>query len=99
MKGRYRVPAAVFTASGDEDTRDILARVTPHFAVIDPTTAGVSGPQRTVWMLYGHPQCRTIIYSSDIYESAVAETKWLIAKDRPVSAVVDVILEAVNDPV
>lgn len=37
--------AAVFVASGEEDYSDILAWVTPHFAVIDPT-AGKKDPDR-----------------------------------------------------
>lgn len=49
--------------------------------------------------LFGHPECRTIVYSSNFHGPDRMETKWLIEKTRPVSDVVEAILTAVSDPV
>lgn len=65
--------------------------------MIDPTVAGGSGPKSLAWMLSSHPECRTIVYSSNVHSAAHVETKWLIGKDRPVSDVVDAILAATRD--
>jgi ActR/RegA family two-component response regulator len=44
--------ATVFTADGDEACRAVLAKIQPHFAVIDPVISGGSGPQSVAWMLF-----------------------------------------------
>lgn len=89
--------AAVFVADGDDSCREILGRVSPHFAVIDPTVSGGSGPQSLAWTLFSHPECRTVVYSSNVHPPAHVELKWLISKDRPVTDVVDAIASAVKD--
>ncbi len=94
-----RSGAAVFVAKSDEGCRAILAKVVPHFAVIDPTVSGGTGPQSLAWMLFSHPECRTIIYSLGVDSTERAETKWLIGKQRPVSDVVNMIATAVSDPI
>lgn len=92
-----RSGATVFVASGDEDCRAILTKVTPH-AVIHPTVTGGSGPQSLAGMLFTHLECRTIVYSLDVDSTEHAQTKWLIDKQRPVSDVVNAIATAVCDP-
>jgi len=98
-KALSQAGAAVFVAHDQSDIQTVLTKVAPHFAVIDPTAADGTGPASGAWMLFSHPKCRTIIYSSSVHAAADVETKWLIGKDRPVSDVVDTILLAVRDPV
>lgn len=50
--------AAVFPAHDAEEIRRVFETVSPHFAVIDPASAGGTGPQSAAWMLFGHAECR-----------------------------------------
>jgi ActR/RegA family two-component response regulator len=84
--------AAVFMADDDQDCRGILKKIQPHFAVIDPAVSDGSGPQSLAWMLFSHPECRTIVYSSNVHAPSHVETRWLISKDGPISDVIDAVL-------
>lgn len=84
----------------EQGARDmmVLSKVTPHFAVSDPTAAGGTGPAIVAWTLFSHPECSTIVYSSCVHSAPDVETKWLIGKDRPVADVMDTILASTKDP-
>ena len=90
--------AAVFLAQHPDEIRRVFETVSPHFAVIDPASAGGTGPHSAGWMLFGHVDCRAIVYSSGVHQPQNAEVQWLIDKARPVSNVVDAILTAVSSP-
>ncbi|MGE7368329.1 hypothetical protein ACQKKX_04560 [Neorhizobium sp. NPDC001467] len=97
-KALSQAGAAVFIADGVEACRAILEKIQPHFAVIDPEEAGGRGPQSAAWMLFGHPEIRTIVYSSAPQSGLDGKPLWLIFKDRPVADVVDAVLARVRDP-
>ncbi len=90
--------AAVFIAHDQKGISVALRGITPHFAVIDPTASGGTGPQSAAWMFFSHATCRTIVYSSNVRSSADSPVSWLIDKTRPPGAVVDAIVAAVNNP-
>lgn len=89
--------ATVFVAHEDPGCRDLLKRISPHFAVIDPTVSEGSAPQGLAWILFSYPEIRTIVYSDNVHPSASVTLKWLIAKSRPVADVVGALLDAVRD--
>ncbi|WP_421406630.1 hypothetical protein [Agrobacterium tumefaciens] len=90
--------ATVFVTDGDDACRAILQKIQPHFAVVDPAVSGGTEPQGMAWMLFSHPECRTIVYSSNVHAPPHIETRWLISKERPVSDVVDAVLSGIQDP-
>lgn len=90
--------AAVFVAHDDSGIREQLKRITPHFAVIDPSGTRGSDPQSAAWMLFSHESCRTIVYSSAVRSDPNASPRWIIDRGQPVSVVVDAIIDAVKDP-
>lgn len=97
-RGLSNAGATVFVADGEVACRTVLSQVQPHFAVIDPTCAGGTGPQSLAWTLFSHPECRTIVYSTNFFPHPTMKTRWLITKDRSVSDVVEAVLSSVRDP-
>ncbi len=86
--------ATTFVAGEDDGCR-ALQRISPHFTIVDPSVSG-GGPQSMAWTLISHPECRTVIYSSNEHPTGSAN-KWLITKSRPVADVVDVVTKALKD--
>ena len=89
--------AATFVATNDDECRALLQRISPHFAIVDPTISG-GGPQSMAWTLLSHPECRTVIFSSNVHGPTGSTNKWLISKSRPASDVVRTVTEALKDP-
>jgi hypothetical protein len=90
--------AAVFVAHDDQGCRDVLGRVQPHFAVVDPSSTENIGRRELAWRLFSHPDIRVVLYSSNVQAGPGAAATWLVDKSRPVSDVIDVIFGMVEDP-
>ncbi len=88
--------ATTFFARDDDGLRELMERISPHFAVVDPTFSG-GGSESIAWKLFSHPDCRTIIYSAGVHPPAGVATNWLIDKSRPVSEVVAAIGVSLKD--
>ncbi len=90
--------ATVFVAHNRQDILDVLMKVTPHFAVIDLTAVDGTSPDSAARMFFDHEICRAIVYSRELPAASGIKLRWLIDKKEPVSAVVDAVVETVNDP-
>lgn len=90
--------AAVFGAHDRNDISGVLAKVTRHFAVIDPAAVDGTSPDSAARMFFDHESCRAIVYSRDLPSASAVKLRWLIDKREPVAAVVDAVVEAVKDP-
>lgn len=90
--------ATVFIAHDRQNILDVLTKVTPHFAVIDPTVVDGTSPDSAARMFFDHESCRAIVYSRDLPAASGVKLRWLIDKKEPVAAVVGAVVEAVKDP-
>lgn len=90
--------AAVFVAHDRDGLVATLEKVTPHFAVIDPTAANGTAPDSVARMFFEHESCRLILYSANLPALPGARPNWLIDKNESVAVVADAILDAVRDP-
>ena len=90
--------AAAFTAHDGPGVVALLKSIEPHFAVIDPAVAGSGGAEIAGQMFFERESCRVIVYSRALPTISTVNLRWLVDKQRPVSEVVDVIIEAVRDP-